>query len=507
MTVYLVGAGPGDPGLITRRGAEVLERADLVVYDRLSVRSLLDLAPSGAERINVGKQPGRPTLPQDGINALLVERGRAGATVVRLKGGDPFVFARGGEEAAALQAAGVPYEVVPGISSAIAAPAYAGIPLTMRHSSELFTVITGHEDPDKGGELDWSTIAALGGTIVVLMGVARLPKIVARLLDGGLDPATPVAAVRWGTRPEQRTTRATLGTLLEHLDELRSPSVIVIGRVAAMNLDWFESRPLFGSTIVVTRAREQASTLVTQLRDQGAEVLEVPTIRIVDPDDGGTALRDAAATVRSYDWVVLTSVNGVERLLAHLHDARALGGVQVAAIGPGTAQALRAHGIVADLVPARAVGEELLAAFPDPPATGARVLLARAAVARDVVPDGLRAKGWTVDVVEAYATVPADVDTVDQDAIATADLITFTSASTVDRFVEAFGAGPVPPRVACIGPVTAAAARAHGLAVAIEASTHTVAGLVEAVVAGVAAAPATPRAAPGTQDPAPDPAG
>ncbi len=375
MTVYLVGAGPGDPGLMTMRGAEVLATADVVVYDRLSVASLLDLAPASAERISVGKAPGRATMPQSDIDALLVERGRRGEEVVRLKGGDPFVFARGGEEAGALLAAGVAFEIVPGISSAIAAPAYAGIPVTMRHSSTSFTVITGHEDPDKGGEIDWETVARLGGTIVILMGVGRLPKIVSRLLAGGLDPDTPAAAVRWGSRPEQHTVRATLATLVEH--PLESPTTIVIGAVAAIDLAWFESRPLFGTRVVVTRAREQASGLVRPLQQLGAQVIEAPAIVVADPADGGSALADAVTQLASYDWVVLTSANGARRLLAALHDGRDLGGVQVAAIGPGTADALRGGNIVADLVPERFVAESLLEAFPPVPTSGGRVLLVR----------------------------------------------------------------------------------------------------------------------------------
>ncbi len=349
VTVYLVGAGPGDPGLLTVRGAEVLARADVVVYDRLSVSTLLDLAPAGAERVNVGKSPGHVVLAQDQIADLLIERARAGQTVVRLKGGDPFVFARGGEEAAALQAAGVAFEIVPGVSAAIAAPAYAGIPLTLRHSSTLFTVITGHEDPDKGGELDWEAVAALGGTIVVLMGVARMRRIAERLIAGGLDPDTPAAAVRWGTRPEQHTVRATLATLADH--PLEAPSTIVIGKVAAMNLAWFEARPLFGRRVVVTRPRAQAGPLREALRAAGAEAVEVATIEIVDPEDGGAALGEAVGRLSSYDWVVVTSANGAQRLLAALHDGRDLGGVQVAAIGAGTSAALARGNIRADLVP------------------------------------------------------------------------------------------------------------------------------------------------------------
>jgi uroporphyrinogen III methyltransferase/synthase len=480
VTVYLVGAGPGDPGLLTVRGAEVLRRADVVVYDRLSVGSLLELAPTGAERINVGKSPGHATMPQGDIDALLVERGLADAHVVRLKGGDPFVFARGGEEAQALLDAGVAFEVVPGISSAIAVPAYAGIPLTLRHSSTSFTVVTGHEDPDKGGDLDWDAVARLGGTIVILMGIGRLPRIVARLLAGGLAPDTPAAAIRWGTRPEQHTVRATLATLTDH--PLDSPSTIVIGQVAALNLDWFESRPLFGRRIVVTRARDQASSLVARLRELGAEPVEVPAIEVHDAADGGAALTEAASRVRSYDWVVLTSANGATRLLGELRDARELGGVRVAAIGPGTADALRAGNVVADLIPERFVAEGLLEVFPAPPPTGGRVLLARAEVARDVLPDGLRAAGWTVDVVGAYRTLAAELTPAQLESATAADMVTFTSSSTVDRFVGAVGVDRVPPLVASIGPVTSATARDHGLVVDIEATEHTVPGLVAAIV-------------------------
>ena len=480
MTVYLVGAGPGDPGLLTVRGAELLARADVVVYDRLSVASLLDLAPPAAERIGVGKAPGTgPT--QDEINDLLVEQGRrhATGTVVRLKGGDPFVFARGGEEAAALRDAGVAFEVVPGITSAIAVPAYAGIPVTLRHSSTSFTVITGHEDPAAGeGTVDWEAAARLGGTIVVLMGVARIGRIAERLQAGGLAPETPVAAVTWGTRPEQRTVRATLATIADAA--VRSPAVYVIGRVAAEELSWFEGRPLFGRRVVVTRTRAQASQLSAMLRDLGAEPVEVPTIRVVAPDDGGSSLAVAVGRLADgdYDWLVLTSPNGVERTFAAIPDVRAVRS-RVAAIGPGTADALARHRIRADLVPERFVAEGLLDAFPDGPG---RVLLARAAVAREVLPDGLRAKGWDVDVVDAYRTVPADLPDEALEHAATADAITFTSSSTVERWLELAGADRTPKVVACIGPVTAATARHHGLHVDVEATEHTIAGLVDALV-------------------------
>jgi uroporphyrinogen III methyltransferase/synthase len=466
------------------RGAEVLAQADVVVHDRLSAAALLDLAPEGAERIDVGKAPGRARLSQEGINALLVERGLAGQDVVRLKGGDPFVFARGGEEAEALAAAGVPYEVVPGITSAIAVPAYAGIPVTQRFSSTAFTVITGHEDPSVGdGTIDWEAAARLGGTLVILMGVGRWPRIAERLLAGGLAPDTPAAAIRWGTRPDQHSTRATLATLGDH--PLESPSVIVVGRVAGSDLRWFEDRPLLGRRVVVTRTRTQASELSRALGLLGAEPIEVPVIAIEPPSDGGAALRTAIHDIRTAAWLVFTSPNGVERTFAHIPDTRALGGVRVAAIGPGTAAALARHRVIADLVPERFVAEALLEVFPGPPpgpaGEGGRVVIARAEEAREVLPDGLRRLGWEVDVVPAYRTVAAPVDADARAALGRADAITFTSSSTVSRFVTAFGADAVPPVVACIGPITATTARDHGLAVTVEAAEHTIPGLVAAL--------------------------
>jgi uroporphyrinogen III methyltransferase/synthase len=476
VTVYLVGAGPGDPGLITVRGAEVLGRAEVVVYDRLSVATLLDLAPPTAERISVGKTPRGPSTSQEEINALLVERGKAGQEVVRLKGGDPFVFARGGEEALALLDAGVPFEVVPGITSAVAAPAYAGVPVTHRGLSTSFTVVTGHEDPWAATETDWDAVARVGGTIVVLMGVATRAAIADRLLAGGLAPDTPVTSVRWGTRPEQCTVRTTLSAL--GATPMESPSVLVIGPVAALDLSWFERRPLFGKRVVVTRARDQASTLVDRLAALGADVLELPAIEVVDPADGGAALRAAATEVAAYDWVVFTSANAVDRFVPLVRDGRSFGAARLAVVGTATADALARHRLVADLVPERFVAESLVDAFDAGPG---RVLVPQAADARPVLAEGLRAKGWTVDVVEAYRTErvtpsPAAL------AAAAADAITFTSASTVTNYVEAAGTDLVPPVVACIGPVTAEAAAAAGVPVTVVAEVHTVDGLVDAVV-------------------------
>jgi uroporphyrinogen III methyltransferase / synthase len=500
VTVYLVGAGPGDPGLLTVRGAQVLAAADVVVHDRLAEGSLLDLAPATAERVDVGKSPGAP-VHQDEINALLVERGRAGQEVVRLKGGDPFVFGRGGEEAAALLAAGVPFEVVPGVSAAVGVPAYAGIPVTHRGLSTSFTVVTGHSRHAVDDDIDWEALARVGDTLVVLMGVAHRAEIASRLMAGGADPSTPVAAVRWGTRPDQRTIRTTLGEL--HACPLEPPVTMVIGQVAALDLPWFESRPLFGRRVVVTRARHQASGLVERLRAVGAEPVEVPTIEIVDPDDGGQSLAAVAAGVRGYDWVCFTSTNAVERFLAHVADARAFGDTRVAAVGPGTAAALGRAGIVADLVPERSLAEGLVEVFPDrsgagdrsdpgsgPGSGSGRVLLPQPAGARPVLAEGLAAKGWTVEVAPAYRTVPATPSADVLAAAGKADAIAFTSASTVTAYLAAAGAAAVPPVVACIGPATAAAAEGEGVAVTVTATDHTLDGLVSALVSVLGGEPA-----------------
>ena len=475
MTVYLVGAGPGDPGLLTMRGAEVLARADVVVHDRLSSPRLLDLAPLDAERIDVGKAPGRVAMNQTDIDRLLVERGKRGATVVRLKGGDPFVFGRGGEEAEALITAGVPFEVVPGVTSAIAAPAYAGIPVTHRGLSTHVTIVTGHEDPTKTTtDTDWEALARAGGTIVVLMGAGRVAEVAARLIAGGRAPATPVAAVRWGTHPHQRTIRATLATIAA--EPIEAPSAIVVGAVAALDLAWFERRPLFGRRVVVTRAREQASGLRARLVELGAEVIELPDLS-------------------AYGWVVLTSANGVDAFFRRgLHarglDTRALAGVKVAAIGPGTAAALERFGVRADLVPERFVAESLLAAFPAPAQPGEKVLLARAEQARDVLPDGLARTGYSVDVVAVYQTVTAEPDPVDLERVRAGDFdaITFTSSSTVDNFRRLVGPLTGDPIIVSIGPITSESAAAAGFNVTVEAEPHDIDGLVAAVL-GVLGSP------------------
>lgn len=487
-TVALVGAGPGDPGLLTRRGEELLRVADVVVYDRLASPALLDLARPDAELVDVGKAPGRAAMSQEEINAVLVDRALAGRTVVRLKGGDPFVFGRGGEEAEACMAAGVEFEVVPGVTSAIAAPAYAGIPVTHRRVSTSVTIVTGHEDPTKGTiDTDWDALARTGGTLVVLMGAGRSREIAAALIAGGRPPTTPIAAVRWGTRPEQRSQRSTLAAVAAGETAIDAPSAIVIGEVAALDFGWFERRPLFGRTVVVTRAREQASDVRNRLEGLGAEVVELPAIA-VEP------VGFTVPELTGFAWVVFTSANGVraffDRGLAPAGlDARALGGVRVAAIGPGTADALARRGVRADLVPERFVAESLVEAFPGP-TTGAstRVLVARAEEARDVLPEGLTAKGYAVEVLAVYRTVPAAVDAAAVDRVrrGEVDAVTFTSSSTVRNFVAAVrGFSGAQPVVVSIGPVTSETAREAGLRVDAEAAPHTIDGVIEALLSAL----------------------
>ena len=476
MTVYLVGGGPGDPGLITVRGAEVLARADVVFFDRLSAAALLDLAPSGAEQISVGKTAGQPGISQDEINALLVERGRTGQHVVRLKGGDPFVFGRGGEEAAALAAAGVPFEVVPGIPAAVAVPAYAGIPVTQRNVATSFTVVTGQGAPWASAETDWDAVARVGGTIVVYMAAAVRAEVADRLMAGGLAPTTPVAAVTWGTTPSQRSLRTTLDQL--GAVDVGAPAVIVIGDVASINLSWYETRPLFARRVVVTRGSDQAGALTGELVSLGASVIEAATIAIVDPADAGAALRAAAGRLATYDWVVFTSANAVARLLAKVRDARAFGTARVAAVGSVTANALARAGIESDLVPTEFTADALVAAFPAGPGS---VLVPQSARARPALVEGLGAKGWQVDAVAAYGTHPTAPPAGVLADGGTADAIVFTSPSTVEGWVGAAGVDGTPRVVACIGPVTADAARQHGLTVTVTPDDHTAAGVAAAL--------------------------
>lgn len=496
--VYLVGAGPGDPGLITVKGKECIERADVIVYDYLAAPALLAHAPKKAEMIYVGKKGGDHTLSQDGINALLVEKASTGAVVTRLKGGDPFIFGRGGEEAEVLVEAGIPFEVVPGVTSAIAAPAYAGIPLTHRKFTATLSLVTGHEDPEKDeSNIDWPAISK-SGTLVFFMGVKNLPLIVRRLIECGKPADTPVALVRWGTTPKQKTVTGTLETIVDHVTaaKLKSPSIIVVGQVVSLRdtMQWFENRPLFGKRIIVTRARTQASGLTKTLAELGALCLEAPTIRIVEPDDY-RPMDQAIAGLPGYDWIVFTSVNGVESFFGRLfekgRDARRLGSIKTACIGPATERKLRDYGVLTDILPEKYVAESVVEAFKGQDMDGKRVLIPRALEARTVLPDELRNMGALVDEVTAYKTVEerdqADV-IAEQLRSGDIDMVTFTSSSTVTNFM-----GLLPENeamqlmekvtVACIGPVTAETAEKIGLTVGVSAETYTIPGLVDAILA------------------------
>ena len=484
MTVYLVGAGPGDPGLLTARALELIAGADVIVYDRLIPRGALDGASADAELIYAGKEGGGPSTSQDEIVALLVTRGSAGDAVVRLKGGDPFVFGRGGEEAEALRSAGVPFEVVPGVTAGVAAPAYAGIPVTHRDMASAVAFVTGHEDPSKPeSALDWRALAAFPGTVVVYMGVRHLEAIAERLIAGGRSRLEPAAVIERGTLPGQRWVTGTLESIASVAAdaEVRAPAIAVFGPVAAMSprLHWSEHRQLYGVTVAVTRARVQASALAARLRALGAEVVEAPAIRIVPiPGD--------APEVERYDLVCLTSPNGVrflfERMAAAGRDARALAGATVAAIGPGTAAALREHGVIADVVPERFVAEGLVEALADVPVQ--RALVARAAEARDVLPDALRERGASVDVVALYETVAEPLGEDALEALGRVDYVTFTSSSTVTFFFDVAGDRlSEDARLVSIGPVTSAALRARGREPDVEAEQHDIDGLVAALVA------------------------
>ncbi len=515
MNVYLVGAGPGDPGLLTCRAAKLLSMADVVLYDRLVDPRVLAMAHGGATLIDVGKQPGKAQRQQD-INAMLVEQGSTGKCVIRLKGGDPFLFGRGGEEAEALQRAGVLFEVVPGVSSSLAAPAYAGIPVTHRGMASSVTVVTGHVE-DQGGSaegarVDWESLGRAGGTLVILMGIARRAEIACQLVDSGRDPSTPVAVVQWGTTRRQRTIRTTLADLGEV--EAEPPSVIVVGSVAALSYQWFELQPLHGLSVVVTRSTAQAGELSSLLDQAGADVVELPVIEITDPSDAGEELSKAALRVGSFAWVVFTSANAVQRFLEVLGDVRALAGTRLAAVGPATAGALASRGLVADIVAPVSTAEGLVAAMPaydgGAGASDRRgtVLFPRAEEARDVLAPGLRAKGWEVEEVVAYRTVCAGcLDPRMIAAAGRADLVTFASPSAVRCYVGVSalsgpgrvgisagcaGSAAIEPggaisartqAAACTGPVTADAAREAGFDVVAVAETPVAASLVDAIVA------------------------
>jgi len=501
-TVYLVGAGPGDPDLITVRGKRCLEQAEVVLYDRLVDPVLLSYAPAGAEMVYVGKRSAQHTVPQDGINALLVEHALAGKRVVRLKGGDPFVFGRGGEEALALRAAGVPFEVVPGISSGVAVPAYAGIPVTHRGLTSHVTFVTGHEDPTKEeAHIDWDKLASDVGTLVIFMGVKNLPKMVDELTRRGRPIDTPIALIRYGTVPQQRTVTGTLKDIVEKVAaaKLRPPAITIVGEVVTLReqLRWFEDRPLFGRRVVVTRPRAQAGPQIQALRDMGAEVLAFPTIRI-EPIGGSREIDAMVAEIDGYDLIVLTSVNGVECFFDQLRgagmDARCLHRATVVAIGPKTSAACRAYGVVPDLVPKTFVAEGVLEALDDRlraegrTLAGARILIPRALDAREVLPEAFAAAGATVDVVSLYETVLEDHEPQEVAAAADADYVSFTSASSARHFaalVRRAGLGDALARVraASIGPITTEAVREEGMQVVVEATDFTIEGLMAALAA------------------------
>ena len=494
--VYLVGAGPGDPGLFTLRGRELLERAEVVVYDYLANPALLNFAAPSAELIYVGKKGGDHTLTQDGINQLLVEKGRD-HVVVRLKGGDPFIFGRGGEEAEELVKAGIPFEIVPGVSSTVAAPAYAGIPLSHRDFTANMAFVTGHERSDsEDSKINWKALAEGVETLVFVMGMKNLPTISENLIGNGKSPETAVAVIRWGTTPNQRTVTGTLSDIVEQVEKahLKPPCVIVVGGVVGLRekLNWFEKRPLFGCTIVVTRAREQASDFREILAERGARTIEFPTISIAPPPSW-EPLDKAITRLTSYHWLIFTSVNGVryffQRLFAAERDVRDLAGLKIAAIGPKTAEAVRNHGIRLDLVPGEYRAEAILDGLDSEELENTRFLLPRAMVARDILPDTLRERGAHVDVVPTYETVLPSGPTGELAAALDAgevDCITFTSSSTVSNFFKVLPPDQVLPRlkgvaIASIGPITSETAREYGLEVTIEPADYTIPALADAI--------------------------
>jgi uroporphyrinogen III methyltransferase / synthase len=496
--VFLVGAGPGDPKLLTLRGKECLEQADVVLYDYLANPALLSHAPDQAERIYVGRR-GKGKYPaQDEINRVLVDRAEQGKVVVRLKGGDPFLFGRGGEEAEVLAAAGLEFEVVPGVTAAIAAPAYAGIPVTHRTLASTVTFVTGHEDPDKPTTaLEWPRLASSHGTLVFLMGMKNLPAIVSNLLAEGRAANTPVAIIRWGTRAAQQTVVGTLSDIVAKADaaKLEPPTVIVVGEVVRLRpqLNWFEHRPLFGKRILMTRAKEQAAEMAGLLAGYGAEPIEAPTIEIAAPADW-TPVDRAIAEIHAYRWLIFTSINGVSQFMTHLResglDARCLAGRTICCIGPRTAQELERFGVKADMIPAEYQAEGLLAALAAHSMKNSRVLIPRAEVARETLPDELRARGAVVDVIPVYRTVApkAAVESWRQQLVDRhIHVVTFTSSSTVRNFVDLLGGIDVAKdllesvSVACIGPITARTVEEYGLTVAIVARENTVPALADAI--------------------------
>jgi uroporphyrinogen III methyltransferase/synthase len=481
--VYLVGAGPGDPALLTLRAAELIAQADLVALDALVSPEIAQRIPSGTEVIYVGKRASAHALPQDQINSLLVAKAKEGKTVVRLKGGDPFVFGRGGEEAEELAAAGVAFEIVPGISSSIAGPAYAGIPVTHRAHATSVTLITGHESDESTG-IDWEALARMHGTLVFMMGLGNLPAIAAKLQEFGAPADRSVAVISKATTREQRTVTGTLANIEARAAGLPTPALIVVGEVVQLHgvINWFETKPLFGKRVVVTRAREQASDLRKLLEDDGARVVEFPTIEIVPPASYDSLDRVVDA-LSDYQWLVFTSANGVraffERLTSRGKDARALGGIMIAAVGDTTAADLKSHGITPDLVPEKFMSSALLPLL-EQDQRGIRTAVIRAEEGRDELIDELRKRGGEVDLAIAYRTQPVSGDTSQLHHI---DAITFTSASTVDNFFRALGEQELNgAKLISIGPMTSTAIRKWGRTPDVEAESASVAALRDAVV-------------------------
>jgi uroporphyrinogen III methyltransferase/synthase len=519
--VYLVGAGPGAPGLITVRGLDCIRRAEVLVYDRLVGRRLLGFAPRDCEMIYAGKLPDRHKLRQEEINRLLVDKALAGKVVTRLKGGDPFVFGRGGEEAELLVANGVPFEVVPGITSAIAVPAYAGIPVTHRDFTASFAVIAGHEDPAKDeSSIAWDKISTGAGTLVFLMGVANLPLIVAKLVESGRGAATPVALIRWGTRPEQRVLTGTISDIVQKVEEagFTSPAIIIVGEVVSLRqtLSWFEHKPFFGKRMVVTRSRGQASDLSRRIEDLGGEAFEFPTIEIGEPEDFGP-LDAAIARLKEYRWLIFTSVNGVDAFFTRLRrlggDIRDLRDAGICAIGPKTKERLEELCLRVEYVPGEYRAEAIIEGLRGKVLPGDRVLVPRADIAREILPVALTGMGALVDNITAYRTVRGGGDAwllremLEEGLI---HYVTFTSSSTVKNFVELLGAEDARSLLAgvklvSIGPITSATARDLGLTIDMEAREYTIDGLTEVLMkeSGVGSQnsePGTQNSEPGTQN-------
>ncbi len=489
----LVGAGPGDEGLITVLGKSWLQRADVVIYDHLVNAALNRFAKPGAEIIYAGKKAGHSTLSQDEINSLIVQKAREGKTVVRLKGGDPFIFGRGGEETEALKQAGIPFTVVPGVTSPVGVSAYAGIPLTHRGLASNVSIITGSSEKGDDLPIEWEKIATRSGTLVFLMGARKLPRIVENLVRHGKPASTPVAVVQWGATPRQKTWTGTLETILDSAQEIQPPALTIIGEVVNLKqtVDWYETLPLFGKTVAVTRAGEQSESFMGMLRERGAEPLSAPVIETHPPTDY-SPLDAAIAKLESYDGIIFTSVNGVRWFMRRLHekelDVRELKGLRICAIGSKTERAVRNLGVRVDLVPEKFVAESLLESLGRESVKGKRYLLPRAAVAREILPKELRKLGAEVDVVPAYQTLPPDQlnpDALDRLQSGALDVVTFTSSSTVKNFIDLIGADRKvlldKTVLACIGPVTAQTARDLGLQVAIEAEEYTVEGLTSAL--------------------------